>query len=511
MKNTIVLSLVALLCVQCENPKGSDVKPTVYMVGDSTVKNGRGDGAGGLWGWGDFIGQYLDTTRIAVENHALGGTSSRTFIQKGLWNTVRDSLKAGDYVLIQFGHNDNGPINDDFRARGTIKGIGDETEEIDNMLTGEHEIVHSYGWYIRKMVKEAKDKGAVPIVMSPIPRNRWAEGKVLRNDNSYGLWAGQVAEQEGVTFIDLNDEMAMQMEKLGKNRVYGNLFYKKDHTHTSAGGAVLAASIIVDELKETDNAIKQYFLENPEIVLPKKINIYLIGDSTVADNGDPQAVGWGTELYKYFDTTRVNIINRARGGRSSRTFYHEGLWQSAYDTLSRGDYVLMQFGHNDGGYIDKPKYRGSLKGTGDSTVVVTRKDNTKEVVHTYGWYMSTFISETREKGAVPVVFSHIPRNKWIDGKVERANKTYGKWAEDIARKYNAGFIDLNDSIALAYEKMGAGAVKKFFPRDHTHTNKEGASLNAGIIARCLRKMEGIDLKEYIVSEKKLDRPSGNSR
>ncbi|WP_262410795.1 SGNH/GDSL hydrolase family protein [Flavobacterium johnsoniae] len=112
-----------------------DNKPTLFMIGDSTVKNGKGNGAGGLWGWGDFIGQFLDTTKINVENHALGGTSSRTFQDKGLWNAVLNKLKKGDYVLIQFGHNDDGPINDSLRARGTIKGIGNETQEIDNILT----------------------------------------------------------------------------------------------------------------------------------------------------------------------------------------------------------------------------------------------------------------------------------------------------------------------------------------------------------------------------------------
>jgi len=108
--------------VQCET--FSSKKTTVYLVGDSTVKNGRGDGAGGLWGWGDYIGQFLDSTQVRIENHALGGTSSRTFQDKGLWDSVYHKLQKGDYVLIQFGHNDDGPINDDYRARGTIKGIG---------------------------------------------------------------------------------------------------------------------------------------------------------------------------------------------------------------------------------------------------------------------------------------------------------------------------------------------------------------------------------------------------
>lgn len=172
------------------------------------------------------------------------------FKKRDYGNPFLKNLKKGDYVLIQFGHNDSGPINDDSRARGTIKGIGEETEEIDNILTKKHEIVHTYGWYIRRLVKDAKAKGAIPVICSPIPRNDWEEGKVPRNDKSYGLWAKQIAEQEKVTFIALNDQMAILMEQLGQAKVTGTYFYERDHTHTTAKGAVLSASVIINELKK---------------------------------------------------------------------------------------------------------------------------------------------------------------------------------------------------------------------------------------------------------------------
>ena len=155
-------------------------KPTIFTIGDSTVKNGKGDGANGQWGWGDPFQQYFDTTKVMVKNRALGGTSSRTFQTKGLWDEVLKELKKGDFVLMQFGHNDGGAINDTLRARGTIKGVGEETEEIDNLITKQHEVVHSYGWYLRKMVREAKAKGATPVVVTPIPRNDWENGAVKR-------------------------------------------------------------------------------------------------------------------------------------------------------------------------------------------------------------------------------------------------------------------------------------------------------------------------------------------
>src|SRR6476469_4878576 len=80
-------------------------KPVLYIIGDSTVKNGDGSGKNGQWGWGTLLDAYFDTAKIAVRNHAIGGRSSRTFITDDRWNRILKDLKKGDYVLIQFGHN----------------------------------------------------------------------------------------------------------------------------------------------------------------------------------------------------------------------------------------------------------------------------------------------------------------------------------------------------------------------------------------------------------------------
>ena len=314
---------------------------------------------------------------------------------------MEKELQKGDFVLIQFGHNDSGPINDDFRARGTIDGTGNETKEIDNLLTGEHEIVHTYGWYLRKIIKETKQKGAIPVILSPIPRNIWENKRIPESKNSYSAWARKVAEEENVAFIDLNDKMTSQLNNFGEEKVTGTYFYERDHTHTTARGAALAASFVSEGIKESEKDLKSYLLEEPEIRLPKKKNVFIIGDSTVADNNDT-LVGWGVALDKFFDTTRVNLYNKARGGRSSRTFRNEGLWKAVKDDLQEGDFVLIQLGHNDGGHIDQPKYRGSLKGMGNETQVVKFKADSTEIVHTYGWYMKKYIEETVAEGATPV-------------------------------------------------------------------------------------------------------------
>lgn len=222
--------------------------PTLFIIGDSTVRNSTQ----GLQGWGDAIGEFFDQTKIKVENRARGGRSSRTFITEGLWDQVLAELKPGDFVLMQFGHNDGGAVNDDSRARGSLRGIGEETEEIDNLLTKKHEIVHTYGWYMKKFVTDTKAKGAMPIVLSQIPRNIWTDGKVERVASTYGGWAADVAKSTGAFFIDLNDLVAIQYEALGQEKVK-SLYFLEDHTHTTPAGARLNAASIVEGLRALKN------------------------------------------------------------------------------------------------------------------------------------------------------------------------------------------------------------------------------------------------------------------
>jgi rhamnogalacturonan acetylesterase len=223
-------------------------KPVFYIIGDSTVKNGQGTGGGGLWGWGDFIAPYFDTTKITIENDARGGTSSRTFQTQGLWDKVLAKIKPGDYLIMQFGHNDGSALDDTARARGTIKGIGEEAKEIYNPIRKVQEVVHTYGWYLRKFINDTKAKGATVIVCSPIPRNDWKEGKVGRSTtNGYALWAEQVAKAEAVAFINLNDLVATKYEAMGADAV--KPFFPGDHTHTNIDGAKLNAQIVAEQLK----------------------------------------------------------------------------------------------------------------------------------------------------------------------------------------------------------------------------------------------------------------------
>jgi rhamnogalacturonan acetylesterase len=259
MKKKYLLLLLIVGVVCCSFVILQNKKPVFYIIGDSTVRNGDGTGKGQLWGWGSFMANYFDTSKISVQNDAIGGRSSRTFLTEGRWDKILTTLKKGDYVIMQFGHNDSGPLDDTARARGTIKGTGTESKEIYNPITKKQETVYTYGWYMRKYIRDAKAKGAIPIVCSPIPRNDWKEGKVIRSSESYGKWAEEVAKEEGAYFIDLNNLVASKYEQLRADAV--KAFFPGDHTHTNKDGALINAQIIVDQLKKLNPAnLDQYLL-----------------------------------------------------------------------------------------------------------------------------------------------------------------------------------------------------------------------------------------------------------
>jgi lysophospholipase L1-like esterase len=236
-------------------------KPTLFLVGDSTVKNG----SKGLMGWGEVIDKYFDTTRINVVNRAIGGRSSRSFQAEGRWEKVLAELKPGDFLLIQFGHNDGAKPGDpkqDPRNRGSLRGTGDQTVEIDNPQTGKKETVHTFGWYMRKYAADAKAKGATPIICSLVPRNDWKEGKVLRGSESYAKWARETAEAEHIPFIDLNDLAARRYETIGEAKV--KEFFPAEHTHTNAAGADVNAQCVVEGVRALKDVALAQYLKPPD-------------------------------------------------------------------------------------------------------------------------------------------------------------------------------------------------------------------------------------------------------
>jgi len=233
-------------------------RPVVFLIGDSTMKNGQDNGNNKQWGWGHFFWESCDTTKVSVENHALGGRSSRTYITEGLWDKVMTGVQKGDYVIIQFGHNDSGPYNTG-RARASLPGNGDKDTTVIMESTGKSETVNSFGWYMRKYAKDVKAKGATPILLSHIPRNMFTTKDslaVIRNTNGFGKWTKEAAAMEKVPYIDANQLLADKLDKMGKDSIQG--LYFGDHTHTSLTGAILNAKTIAEGIKASkDKQLKK--------------------------------------------------------------------------------------------------------------------------------------------------------------------------------------------------------------------------------------------------------------
>jgi lysophospholipase L1-like esterase len=238
--------------------------PTLWIIGASAVRNGHDLGDNGQWGWGNPIRALFDQTRINAVNYALGGTSTRTYRALGLWQRVLADMKPGDFVLIQFGSNDASPVNDALRARGTLPGNGEETQEIDNLRTKQHEVVHTYGWYLRQFIEEAKAKGAASvIVLSPDPKNVWKDGKVGRSP-TFNTWAKAAADQEGVPFLDIDEAIAQKYDARGQESVTRELYPEGETEHTDWAGAILNARTIVEGIRTLDHCdLVAYILPNP--------------------------------------------------------------------------------------------------------------------------------------------------------------------------------------------------------------------------------------------------------
>ncbi len=240
---------------------------------------------------------------------------------------------------------------------------------------------------------------------------------------------------------------------------------------------------------------------SPPVPVDAKLpNFWLIGDSTVrngsaGDGTNLNQWGWGAPLTFYFDPQKVNVVNRALGGTSARSFYNNN-WKNMVGLVQKGDVVIMQFGTNDGG--NPASSVGDLKGISEETEEITKRDGTKETVHTFGWYLRQIIAETRAKGATPLVCSLIPRKSWDEqGHINRASASHGGWASQVAAAEKVGFIDLNEFIARRLDALGKEKVDTLYVPNPTpekpkgesvHPGWDGAVINAEVVVSCLKAL-----------------------
>jgi|GEM_PF-788097 len=234
--------------------------PSCWIVGDATVRTDTDQ-----WqGWGEVISEHFDDSRINVRNRAVHGLTSRSYIAAGKWKEVLDLTKPGDYVSIQFGYHDGGPIgglrNPD---RGVLPGTGDETTQYVDERTKETVTVHTFGWYLSRYVTDARAKGLNVILITPLPRDEWNDdGSLVNAAHQYAEWTIEIGSQLNVPVLDLNAIIARHWSDMGKEKVSATFFTGKEHGLTTPQGADFTASCLAQALLRTEAFSLKRYLKN---------------------------------------------------------------------------------------------------------------------------------------------------------------------------------------------------------------------------------------------------------
>lgn len=243
----------------------------------------------------------------------------------------------------------------------------------------------------------------------------------------------------------------------------------------------------------------------------KPVTVYLIGDSTMADYSgdyDPDkdymktrypVMGWGQVFQQFMVSDSLKKISglikadsvivddRARGGRSTRTFFQEGRWRSVYENLKKGDIVMMQFGHNDASENHPMRYVD---------------------IEGYKEFLRLFVSQARQKGAHPVILTPVARNyPWEDGRLQNVHGEYDMAAKDVAKEMDVLLIDLNKRSMDYFSRKGKEYVSKnyfmnlppgkyeAYPEgqdDNTHFQPTGAKAVAQLVFDGMKELEIIE-------------------
>lgn len=223
----------------------------------------------------------------------------------------------------------------------------------------------------------------------------------------------------------------------------------------------------------------------------KKTKVYLIGDSTMSIKevkAYPET-GWGMPFAYFFDST-IEIDNRAKNGRSTRTFISENLWQPVANSLQEGDYVFIQFGHND-----------------ESKEKADRYTTPEE----YKTNLLKFISESRSKKAIPILVTPVSRRKFdANGNAVETHEIYSALVREVAKEQNVPMIDLDEKSKALYQQFGPETSKLLFLQlekgehpnypdgktDNTHFNELGARKIAQLVLQGIKELH-LDLNNHI--------------
>jgi lysophospholipase L1-like esterase len=432
-------------------------KIRIALVGDSTQTENAGYGLG-------FCANL--TGEAICINDAKGGASTKTYYNEGYW--AKALADKPDYMLIQFGHND---------------------EESKEHLARETNLQAEYPINLTRFVEEARAHGIIPILVTPLTRRYYeVDGKIHSDLLAHAEAMKKVASEAHTPLIDLQaDSIAYldtlteaQGQALGitKKDAQGNTVPDKTHLNYQ-GSYIFGRMVAVDMAKavpalaacvsKTAATLPAAGVRSVAILHGAPVRIVLVGDSTVNNGG-----GWGPGFCALM-TPNVECINQARNGRSSKSYYDEGLWQTAL--AQHGDYILIQFGHND------MPGKGLARETDPDT--------------TYAANMRRYIEQARAAGARPVIVTSLSRRTYKDGKLVQDLTAYAAAAKRVAIEEDVPVVDLNAASTKLLETMTQEQADQFDAAAHpdavdkgpdrTHLNAAGSAVFGRMVADGLAK------------------------
>jgi lysophospholipase L1-like esterase len=411
----------------------------VDLIGDSTQTDNAGYGRG-------FCANLTST--VDCLNMAKGGASTKTYRDQGLWE--RALATTPDYMVIQFGHNDAEKV--------------DGVAELDRQVS-----MAVYEANLRRYVMEARAAGIKPVLCTPLTRRYFeADGKVHSDLLTHAATMRRVAAEAKVPLIDLQAESIAYLDKVGeaegntlaitKKDDAGKTIYDKTHLDW-AGSYVFGRMVAVDlgkvvpalaaDVRPVAATLPAEGLKAMKVLQGGPVKIVLVGDSTVATGG-----GWGPGFCAVM-TPNVICVDDALNGRSSKSFIDEGAWKKALD--KRGDYYLIQFGHND-----------------QKTDAVRHTD----AEGSFKLYLQRYIDDVRATGAIPVLVTSLSRRTFKDGKVVEDLNNYATATKEVGAKDGITVIDLNAISTAMLNKMGQDEADKFDALLHPDATAENPNAGA---------------------------------
>jgi lysophospholipase L1-like esterase len=434
----------------------------IDLIGDSTQTDNAGYGRG-------FCANL--TAQVDCVNMAKGGASTKTFREQGLWQL--SLATRPDYVLIQFGHNDE-----------------ETPEHLERQTT-----MAQYEQNLRDFITEARAAGIKPVFATPITRRYFEDGKIHSDLIPHAVTMKRVAADMHVPLIDLHSDSIEYLDRMGELQAQALGITKKDpegntisdKTHLNWEGSYVFGRMVAVDLGKAVPALAN-FVKAQAAVLPAEgelamrviqkvpFTIVLVGDSTVATSG-----GWGPGFCATL-TPNVTCLDLAANGRSSKSYIDEGLWKKAL--AEKGQYYFIQFGHND-------QKSDPVRHTDPDT--------------TYSTNLRRFIRDTRAIGAIPILVTPLSRRNYRDNQlIIDALADYAVAARRVAAEDNVTLVDLYsmstkllegttqeqadtlDAIAHPDASVESGGAAT---PDRTHLNAKGKQLFGRMVADDAARLE----------------------